>query len=826
MNAHALQALEFERVRELLARRTSSVPGHELALGAGPIPERATIELTLEAVREAVELQISEPDWREIAFPDIRGILQRAGAVGAVLEAAELADVGQVLEVAARIPRYFPIRGGTRRRPLLGAIADRLLVDQEFPRRISRSFEPSGEVRDDASAELRKVRRELQRVRQSASTRLDGLSQQFRASGEESLVTLRGGRYVLSIAASEKRQLAGIVHDRSATGKTLYVEPLDLVEVNNSLAELEADERAEIHRILRELTAWVRERCEALDATLVALAELDELNARGRLARDLDATRPVIDESAQSLRIVRGRHPLLFLAVGARAVPLDLTLERAARGLVISGPNMGGKTVVLKTVGLLALMAQSGFFVPAGEGTTLPWCDEIYVDIGDEQSLESDLSTYAARLRNMRAALTEASSRSLVLLDELGAGTDPAEGAALGQALLSEMERRQAFCVTTTHLGAFKAFAAKHPGFENAAMEYDPGTLGPTYRLLTGVPGRSHAFELAQREGWPPAVLGSATDFLPAPDARADELLARIEEELRGLRADREKVQEQRQRLSADRDEYRRLSSGLKERLAKMRIERALEEDRRIREVRALLAELRGRLAQIDSGEAPLEDVAAERRWFHDRERAVSEIVRTRPPVPRAAPQSETQLLAPQEIRPGRRVFARNLGVPVTILEGTAGSKRIWVEHRGVRVALRASDLHRLPAALAGESGGEEQDGAARVPTPAPIASAAAGLADLQDQIAGSVSGEIDLRGFSREECLERLELYLDRAVLAGYPQVRIIHGKGSGILHRGVQAYLHKHRLVRTYRTGEAHEGGWGVTIAMLGDSDERERG
>ncbi|MBD3235408.1 MAG: hypothetical protein GF330_01730 [Candidatus Eisenbacteria bacterium] len=823
MNAHALEALEFGRIRALVARRCASDVGRERAERIAPLAEQATIDLVLDGVAEAHALQISEPDWDEIACPDVREALRRCMVEGAVLDAADLVQIGRFLEIAARIPRFFTPRGGARRHPVLGALADRLLVDPAFARRITRSFEPSGEVRDEASTALRRVRRDLRRLRQSVSARLEELSQRFRTPGEESHVTLRGGRYVLSLAAAEKRQLPGIVHDRSSTGKTLFVEPLDLIDANNDLAEMEAQERAEIHRILRELSDWVRERHAALRETAEALGELDEYAARARLARDLQATRPSLEEASRTLHIVRGRHPLLFLAIGDRTVPLDLTLEGARRGMVISGPNMGGKSVVLKTVGLLTVMAQSGLFVPAGEGTTLPWCDEIFVDIGDEQSLDSDLSTYAARLRNMRAALTAASRRSLVLLDELGAGTDPAEGAALGQALLAEIGRREAFCVATTHLGAFKAFAAKQTGFENAAMEYDPQTLGPTYRLLTGVPGRSHAFELAEREGWPQEQLEAARVFLPAPDAQADELLARIEEELRELREARAEVASKEQRLTADRESYRRLSGNLKRRMSELRIERAMEEDRRIREARGLLAELRARWTRAEA-QRPVADPAEERQWFHERERALAEMERTRPPVPRRESPPATEPLAADQVQPGREVFARSLGVPVKILERAAGGKRVWVDHRGVRVVVPAGDLVRLP-----ERSEQEPPAAPAQNRPAARtahASPGTGAGALQEELSDSVRGEIDLRGLSREECLAQLDLYLDRALLAGYPQVRIIHGKGTGTLQREVQAYLKKHRHVRAQRGGEAHEGGWGVTIAMLGESEGRDRG
>lgn len=809
MNAHALEALEFERIRALLAARTASPAGRERAVRCAPLANLEGLRELIETVAEAVTLRMESPEWGDVAFPDAREAVAHAVVEGSVLEAPALTSIAQVLETAARCARSLASSGARERRPRLAAISARLAGERDFPQRIHRTFEPSGEVRDDATPALRALRRELQETRLGAAAKLETLSQRFRASGEDSFVTLRAGRYVLSIAAGEKRRLAGIVHGRSATGKTLYVEPLDLVDVNNSLAELEADERAEIHRLLRDLTKWVRDHAPILHETLLALAEIDEIDARARLALDLRAIAPLIDEGAKTLRIVQGRHPLLYLALQQRAVPLDLMLEGEQRGLVVSGPNMGGKTVLLKTVGIIVLMALSGLFIPAADGTVLPWSDEIFVDIGDEQSLESDLSTYAARLRHMRAALDLAGPRSIVLLDELGTGTDPAEGAALGQALLAQIARQHAFCVATTHLGAFKAFAAATNGFANAAMEYDSETLRPTYRLLTGVPGRSHAFELARREGWPAHALAEAGEFLPAESARADTLLQRIEEELRTLRQEREEVAAQRSRLTEDREAYRRLSQSLKEKTAAVRLEKALEEDRRLREARDLLADLRAqvaRLAEAHAAATAAEEgrrITSERRKLHELERQLSEFERTRPVVPRANAVVAGGPLAAEEIAPGRRAFARSLGVEVTIAPGDAGARRVWVVHKGVRVALPVDDLRHPPEAAVEEA-------AAKKP-------AASGYIDLQEQLIDKLSPEIDLRGLTREECLEKLDLYLDRAVLAGHTSVRIIHGKGTGVLHREVQAFLKKHRHVSAYRTGEPNEGGWGVTIATL---------
>jgi DNA mismatch repair protein MutS2 len=806
VNGHALEALEFDCIRDLLTARAASVPGQERAALLAPIDDLTRLRRMLARVGELHDLQIEAVGWPGFAFPDARSPVRRARLEGEVLEAAELRDVASVLELAGRVRRFFAEEGKQRRYPELSVAAQCLMEEREFPARIERALDPAGEVRDDASAQLRTLRRGLRRSQQGLAARLEQMTRQLSIPGEESVVTLRGGRYVLSVPSSEKRRVTGIVHDRSASGKTVFLEPLEIVEQNNAIAELESQERAEIRRILAEFTAWVRLHGPALEETLQTLTELDEWNARGILARDLRASRPGLDEGAQVLRLVRARHPLLFIAHGERVVPLDLTLEREVRGVVISGPNMGGKTVVLKTAGLVVLMALAGLFVPAADGTVVPWIDDLFVDMGDEQSLESDLSTYAARLRNMRAMLDGATSRSLVLMDELGAGTDPEEGAALGIALLAEIGERRAFCLASTHHGAFKTFAAASPGYANASVDHDAQTLRPTYRLRMGVPGRSHAFELARREGWPEAILDVAMAGRPADGVRAEKLLAEIDAERQSLEHAQEQLRLERETVEQERERFRQLSLAFKTKMEAIRTEKALEEDRRLRELREILRELRERLARIEDAPAAPEPAEAHetRGWVHEQERRLSAIEETQRVVPRRGGPVAGRPLAAQEIIPGCRALSRSLGVEVEVLEWAGPRHRVWVDHRGMRIALAAGDLRVV-----------KRPGPA-APTPQPPAGIRA-FVEAQEAAQQDVHGEIDLRGTRAEECLSRLETYIDRAILAGYPQVRIIHGKGEGILRREVHRFLESHAGVRSFRDGEGPEGGWGVTIALL---------
>lgn len=803
MNVHAVEALEFARVRELLCQRASSASGKILADRLEPLTDLAAVRTRLETVGEIVALRLKEPQWPSLTFPSLEEALLRVSVAGAVLEPDPLLAVAEALRLAARVARFFRPPEQRESWPRLTAIADRLLVEKDFPRRIEQSFEPSGELRDAASATLRSIRTQIRRSRQSVSARLEGMSRNLRGSGEDSFVTLRAGRYVVSAATTERGRLKGIVHDRSASGKTVYLEPLEIVELNNALAELDADERIEVHRILRELTGWVREHAAPLGETQEALAQLDELNARAALAEDLEAVAPAIDERGSVLRIVKGRHPLLHLVADRAAIPLELTLEGDHKVLIISGPNMGGKTVVLKTAGLLTLMALAGLFVPAADGSVLPWVDEIFVDIGDEQSLEGDLSTYAGHLRNMQAILGESSLRSLVLIDELGAGTDPDEGAALGMALLEEVGRRGCLCVATTHLGALKAFAAENVGFQNGAMEHDPETFSPTYTLHVGLPGRSHAFELARREGWSGEILACARRFLAGDRVQTEALLAQIQAHRQEARAQLERASAEREKLEASRDEFRRLSKALQAKMDTVRIEKAIEEDRRLRDVRRMLHEVKTRAAQVEDASAPAQ-AASVRKWVHEREREIAALEKTRPPVPLRPGAGRGGRLTAQELVPGNTAYSHSLGVDVILGGREASGDRIWVEHKGVRVRVSVADLApaRSPAPAAG---------------PAPIVLHSDAMDAAREAAPDVVSAEVDLRGLDREACLQKLDLYLDRATLAGLSRVRIIHGKGTGVLHREVGRFLEGHAQVVSHRGGENAEGGWGVTIAFL---------
>jgi DNA mismatch repair protein MutS2 len=811
VDVHALHALEFERVRDLLVNRAASTPGRERAQRVGPEADASVVLSLLAAVKETCALRLRHAGWPEMAFPDLGDALNQCRVEGSVLDPQQFLAVTRMLLLAQRCHSFFKTDEQREQFPSLAEMVTPLILERDFPRKIERSFEPSGEVRDEASSQLKSIRSRKRRYQLDVGQRLEKLSRDFRQSGEDSVVTMRNGRQVISVAATGHRRLPGIVHDRSATGKTVYLEPFDLVPMNNDLAEIEREEQVEIYRILQALTGWVRERFDSLRRSCDLLARLDELNARARLAEDLQATLPRLDAAAGTLRIVQGRHPLLQLSVGKDVVPLQLSLESGSRNLVISGPNMGGKTVVLKTVGLLIAMAMSGLFVPAADGTIIPMVDAIFVDIGDEQSLDSDLSTYAGHLRNMKAIIAGASNRSIALIDELGAGTDPDEGAALGIALLSEVGRRGSLSITTTHLGAFKTFAADTAGFANAAMKHDPASFKPTYELALGLPGRSHAFELASREAWPDEILEDARSRISGDRLQSESLLVQIQTRQHEMDREIERLQQSRQALEKERLEAKQLTDDLKKRLAEMKKAQIVEENKRLAELKSKLAEAKATLATLSemqrsettTDQASL-DLKQLRRETHRQERDAAELAKSQTPLIKQDVPEAGEPLNVDLVNSGDHLYSLSLQVEVDLIEIEQGGKRAWVLHRGLKVRVPFNDLRTTAAGKRGNK--------------APVVQVQTKVTEnTRDQVIGAVAFEIDFRGQDLESCQQDLDLYIDRVLLAGLGRIRIIHGKGTGVLRRGVHKFLKRHGKVDWFREGEPGEGGWGVTIAFM---------
>ncbi len=768
------RVLGWDAVQHLLARFTATPFGRDLALALVPSPSPAIVAAWLDETRQAraARTTLGEPPWEGLS--DIRPTLVQAVPDGAVLDGPALARLGRALGAAERIAAYgcrIAVSAATlaersRRLPLCPALATRLAHDLDL----------EGGLLDRASPRLRVVRRHIQALRVDLEARLSALllSPSLAPALQERYVTIRNGRYVVPVREEARRRVRGIVHDRSQSGATVFVEPDAVIDLNNQLTQRELEERDEELRLLRELTDEVRADLGDLEALADGLAALDLAFARAALAERLDATEPEIRDGGD-LDLRGARHPLLVAQRwdgGAPVVPVDLRVPTDRPGLLITGPNAGGKTVALGTVGLLTMMAQAGCHIPAEPGSRVPVCDQVLTVIGDDQSLAQDLSTYSSFVAQLRDILDRVTPRSLVLLDELGAGTDPAEGAALGAALVEALLDRGARVIATTHLEPLKVFAQTDPRCQNATVAFDAERLEPTFRIEYGRPGPSYALTIGERLGLAPPIIARARTHLSEQSRRLEALLADL--------ARRERDAEARLADAVRREAETRILADQ----ATTALTRAEAEATRIRreahaEARALLAEARQRAGQeLDR----LKAQEVTRRQAQDVYHRLRTVERELSPPPTEA---------------GDRTVAGDVELRGLGLRGRVvaeDSEGVTVEAGSLTVRVRRSALEpasgRLPA---------RRGPAVSVPERA------------------DVPHELHLLGQTTDEARVAVERFLDDAVLAGHGVVRLVHGKGTGALRRAVAACLRGHPLVAGFRAAAPADGGGGVTVVEL---------
>ncbi|HVQ74225.1 MAG TPA: Smr/MutS family protein [Candidatus Binatia bacterium] len=777
--------------------------GRDLVWSRAPLAQPAAIGAALAATREArFALGASGgPPWEQI--PDVRAALVEAGTPGAVLDGSDLVSFIPLLEAAGRLRGYG---GGIQSvAPSIAAAFLRLPPVTELRQQIRRAIDDDGAVTDIASPEIRRIRQRLRDLRRDIVRRLEA---SFHAPGADSIyqeryVTIRHERYVLPVLASAKSRVRGIVHDRSQSGATLFVEPEALVEDNNELVQVGREEDAEALRIRAALTDAVRAAAPALADLIAGLAELDLVFARAELADRMEAVEPIVD-AERTVAIEGARHPLLvaqaWSAPPERAprtvVPIDIHVDAARPLLVITGPNAGGKTVTLKTLGLLALMAQSGCHLPALPGCRLPVFSKLFALVGDEQSVAENLSTFSGFVRQLREVFATVDARSLVLLDELGAGTDPDDGAALARAVLEELADRGALCVASTHLDPLKGFAATDPRARNASVEFDGARLEPTFRLVYDRPGQSYGLAIGARLGLPRPLIERARSYRSAPGEAMEELLVRLDASERELARRTGEIEareaEAAQLLHRARGEAEAADARAAETMARARA----DSQRMLADVRRAVNEEWERLRRDDRSRETLEQ---SRRRLSEAGRAT------------ARPESHAEPGA-AAVAAGDRVEVAHLGLKgdVISVDGAtatvqAGSVTVKVPLQGLRVLPRSAD--------------GPVSGAMRArPAEGPPAGAAAGRrAGVRTPGKGEVASELRLIGRTTDEARDILEKYLDDAFLAGLPSIRIVHGKGTGALRRAVHELLAVHPLVEAHRPGASHEGGDGATIAQL---------
>jgi len=821
-----LGRLEYEKVLGRLASFCVSAAGRELALGLRPQSEEEPIRRAQAETTEGRELLRLEPLADLGGWPDVRREVARTQQGGA-LGPGELFAVGQALETCRRYQKFFAQR--RERYPLLGEIASAIGNFATLEKNIFAAILPGPEVADRASPALAGIRRRLAGLQQEVAERLRGL---IRSPGlqkylQELLVTSREGRSVIPVKQEFRAQVPGIVHDQSASGATLFIEPLAVVETNNEIRRLQAAERQEIEKILAALSAQVAAVAEELAFSLDCLGRIDFTLAKARYSQALDAWEPELVFGRPFFHFLGARHPLLT----GSAVPIDVRLGEDFDTLIITGPNTGGKTVALKTAGLLVLMAQSGLHVPAAAGARLGIFKRVFADIGDEQSIEQNLSTFSAHLKNIVQILEEADGDSLVLLDELGAGTDPVEGAALARAILERLQEKGAKTIATTHYSELKEFAHGRRGMENASVEFDAVTLEPTYRLLTGRPGGSQAFAIARRLGADAGLIDRARGFLSQEQAALADLLQELERDRQLAARDREEARRWREEARQLKERYLEMEKELTARRREI-LKKAAQEAQYLvrqtrREVEEIVREVRARVNEAAKSER-------ERAIFEARRKIGS--LGEKIPVPEF-PAEEEDGEVPAEVRPGQEVYLPEFNRAGYVV-AAAGDGQAQVQVGAIRLTLPLRELrlpHRGPAAAAGKPGAKGAGaavgtaGAATTAAPAPAtfsaaangaAPARAGFgagAGLGADKAKEISINLDLRGRRAEEALLEVEKYLDDAVLAGLPRVFLIHGKGTGALRAAIQEQLKTDRRVKSFRLGEHGEGGAGVTVVEL---------
>jgi DNA mismatch repair protein MutS2 len=820
MDSKSIHTLELPKILERLSKFTSFSAGAALARALAPTADLREARRWQQETSEARKLLSVKTDATIGGAHDVRPLAELA-ARGGVLQPGEMLDVKTTL-IAARTLHRLLTRLADQF-PRLAAIASGIEETPGLVEAISRTIDERGEVLDSASEPLAVIRRELRIAHDRLLQKLQRLisDPKHAAHLQEAIITQRDGRYVIPLKADFKGRIRGIVHDQSASGATLFIEPLATVELNNEWREKQLAEVEEIRRIMTALSALVGEQADRIIRAVEALADLDLAFAKAKYADAIRASEPILQEfkqpvesgkwkvessSAQgdvqpstfhlppstrshpgsTLKLLSARHPLLNPEA---VVPVDVELDDQTYALVITGPNTGGKTVSLKTVGLLALMAQCGLHIPAQSGSELSVFQKIYADIGDEQSIEQSLSTFSAHVATIIRILKEADDKSLVLLDELGAGTDPAEGSALARAILSYLLDKGATTLVATHYPELKGYAHNTPGVKNASVEFDLETLAPTYHLTIGLPGRSNAFAIATRLGLDSTIVDEARTMVAQSDLEAEKLLDEIHRQRDVVRAARERAEESRSRADAHERELARRLERIEDERRKILEQSRAQAEKEIEVLREELGELKRKLARAAQ---PLEVVQEVEAALEEAEEKQS--LPVAPLAPVKTPSGRTR-----PIRLGDTVKLKTLNSIGVVTALAAAEAEVQVGRLRVRAKLDELELRGSPEQES-EGGRHAERAGGRETTLAP-----------------SPGLELDIRGQTVEDALPELERYLDAAYLAGLPWVRIIHGKGTGKLRQGVREFLRSSPVVKSHETGKDDEGGEGVTVVKL---------
>ena len=786
MNKKVLKTLEYDKIIDMLVEEADSALGKDSARRLRPSSDHGEIVAMQAETSHALTRLFHHGALSFHGLTDIRPSLVPL-AKGGTLGAGELLRIGALLEAAKRAVEFDKKDEET---DFLSGRFDGLQTFPEIRREISRCILSEDEISDDASSELKRIRRAMKttndKIREQLSVTVNSSGDMLR----DNIVTMRNGRYCLPVKQEYKSAFQGMIHDQSSTGSTFFIEPMAIVKLNNDLAELAMKEQEEIERILASISSICAPETEGLERDVILLSELDFIFAKAKLSKKMQGSEPIFDDNY--IEIKKGRHPLI---PRDRVVPIDVTLGKDYRLLIITGPNTGGKTVSLKTVGLFTLMGQAGLHIPAFDGSHLRVFHEVYADIGDEQSIEQSLSTFSSHMTNTVSILKRADINTLALFDELGAGTDPVEGAALAISILDNLLQRNVTAMATTHYSELKIYALSTDHVENASCEFDVESLQPTYRLLIGVPGKSNAFAISSK-------LGISDEIIEKAKSLVDEDSKSFEDVVTGLESTRKELEQERAKAAAYREEIERQKKKLaekNERIDKAKekiLRRANEEANEILQKAKDMADdsIRKYNKWMDGGKGNVSDMERQRSAIREQLKKTGEKLATKQ-------KGNRPKTAPGKLSIGDLVMVHSMGVKGTVMSLPNTKGKCFVQMGIMRSEVNADDLELLEEETLQNRKEQlrERSGAGKIKM----------MKSLH------VSSSINLIGKTVDEAIALLDKYLDDAYLAKLHQITIIHGVGTGALRNAVQAHLKKSKYIKTYRMGEYGEGGYGVTVA-----------
>lgn len=780
MQQRVMKTLEFDKVRNQLIEHTSSSLGREKALALVPSVDFDEVARLQEETDEAVKVLRLKGNIPLGGIHDIRPHVKRA-QIGGMLSPHELIHVASTVHASRQMKRFIEDLQEVTEVPILLSYSERIIVLANLEESIRNAIDEGGEVLDGASETLRSLRQQMRTRESRVREKLESMIRSSNASKmlSDAIITIRNDRFVIPVKQEYRAHYGGIIHDQSSSGQTLFIEPQSVVQLNNELQSIRVKEQQEIERILSELSALTADHHDELLEIVVIMGELDFMFAKARYGSKIKASKPIVNNEGR-INLFQARHPLISID---EVVPNSIALGKDYTTIVITGPNTGGKTVTLKTVGLCTLMAQAGLQIPALDGSEVAVFESVYADIGDEQSIEQSLSTFSSHMVNIVEILNKVDYNSLVLFDELGAGTDPQEGAALAISILDEVYKCGARVIATTHYPELKAYGYNREGVINASVEFDVETLSPTYKLLIGVPGRSNAFEISKRLGLKESVIETARSYISEDSNEVENMIASLESSRKQAERDREDAhqllkdaeylhKDMQKQMAAYYEKKDELAEKAKVKAASI-VEKAKEEaEEIIRDLRKLRLEKGAEIKEHELIDAKkrLSDAAPE----------LNQVKKGGKAKP-----------GKHEFKPGDEVKVLTFDQKGHLVERVSGKE--WQVQIGIlKMKVKESDLEYMNS-------------------PKPVETKPIATVKGKDF---HVSLELDLRGERYEDALMRVEKYIDDALLAGYPRVNIIHGKGTGALRQGVQEYLRNHRSVKKIRFGDAGEGGTGVTV------------